>query len=116
MPQSKPAWSKIDQRLTSPPQVYGAQTLQLVAHLTGWRLTRSAEAGSFAAAWVRLQPTTLLLRRGTEEISLPITDPADSTQHALRKIALAISLICGLIIFIAGRMSKNHPITLNLKV
>lgn len=104
----QPTWSKIDQALTGLPQAYGAQTVQLVAHLTGWRLTLGSETAGFTGAFVQLQPKEIIIQRTEGETTLPIVDPDAATQLALFKIALAVSGICVLILWLTRQLS-NKP-------
>lgn len=109
MNQSKPNWRKIDQRLTSAPYSNDALTWQAVAHLTGWQLTHDTGAGRLSAALVQIQPTTLLVRHGAEEVSLPLTaDPVGMTQTTLLRVALAISGFCALVMVLARRMATRR--------
>jgi hypothetical protein len=107
MPPIKPTWNKIDQQLTSAPYTHGAQTVQMVARLTGWRLTLGNGTGGFTGAFVHLQPTTLLVRQAGGESTLPLADPVHFAQLSLLKIALVLSGICALLIFVAGRVSPK---------
>ncbi|MEZ4712254.1 MAG: hypothetical protein R3A44_34010 [Caldilineaceae bacterium] len=101
----KPTFTRLDQMLAEAPIVVGKRSVCGMASLTGWQI--AAGDGSYASALGRLTPHAIRVQEGEHEYTIPISDPLPEIGRSLIMAALAVSGICLLIMFVAGRMANR---------
>lgn len=100
--------TKIDRRLVAQPVTSGARTIEPVAHISGWHWSGGSGAPGQGGALVRIRPVEIRVREGEETRTLPLDDPVRTATSGIIFAALAVSLFCWLIMFVAHRLTQRH--------
>ncbi len=102
----------------SPPRLVNGHSLRLAARASGWRVGRTlclrlrrpvagavggggaaaCQAGAtvearWAAGWMRLAPTEVMVGEGDGRKALTVNDPTDDAWRPMRKTALVVALL-----------------------
>jgi hypothetical protein len=105
MAENKPVRVKIDQRLNGEPALHHGRTIQPVAQASGWRWAGEGQGASSGGALVRVQPLEIHVREGEALRIIPIDHPGGDSVRALALRALAMALVCLLVMFVARRFA-----------
>jgi hypothetical protein len=105
MAENKPVRVKIDQRLTGEAVLHHGRTIQPVAQASGWRWAGGDQQATYGGALVRVQPLEIHVREGEALRIIPMDDPGGNALRAMALRALAVALVCLLVMFVARRFA-----------
>jgi hypothetical protein len=97
----------IERELRGDPVGIGELTLRPVARVTGGYVSPPLAPGTrVTGGWLRVRPVEITVERGGHLYTVPVTEQTDVAARGLLLPALAVALVCILMINIARRSTR----------
>jgi hypothetical protein len=101
------ARTRIDRRIAAQPIISGGRTIEPVAQLVGWQWSGGDEISSGGVALLRIRPLEVRVREGEETRTITLDDPVRAAVNGIILAALAVSLFCWLVMFMAHWLTQR---------